>query len=92
MVKITAKGQKAWVTFSVMPNDGDSVAICGEWSDWKDEPMKVKKSGEFYITKVLPLDNDYQFGYRINENRWECDSELGNILSPFGSHNTLLKL
>ncbi|QOY51804.1 hypothetical protein [Candidatus Sulfurimonas baltica] len=92
MVKITKKGQKAWVTFSVIPNDGESVAVCGEWSDWEDEPMKVKKSGEFYVTKVLPLESEYQFGYRINGDRWECDNELERVLSPFGSHNALLKL
>ncbi|MEA1919370.1 MAG: isoamylase early set domain-containing protein [Campylobacterota bacterium] len=92
MIKITTKGKKAWVTFSFTPQEGESVSLCGEWSEWNDEPMKVKKSGEFWITKILPIDNEYQFGYRINDTQWSCDNELGCVPSPFGSQNSLLKL
>jgi 1,4-alpha-glucan branching enzyme len=92
MVKITKKGQKAWVTFSVIPESGEDLAICGEWNDWQDEPMKVKKSGEFYITKILPTGKEYQFGYRVNKEKWQCESELECVQSPFGSFNNLLKL
>ncbi len=92
MVKITKKGQKAWVTLSILPNDGENVSICGEWNDWQDEEMKVKKSGEYYITKVLPLGKEYQFGYKINQDGWQCDNELESVQSPFGSQNALLKL
>ena len=53
MIKITKKGKKAWVTFSKMPSSDEEIVLCGEWNDWNDEVMKVKKSGEFYITKVL---------------------------------------
>lgn len=92
MVKITKKGQKAWVTFSIVPDGIESVSVCGEWNDWQDEPMKVKKSGEFYITKVLPVDNEFQFGYRVNKDQWHSDSELDSVPSPFGSFNALLKI
>jgi len=92
MIKITKKGLKAWVTFTVMPNEGEVVSISGDWNDWKDEPMKVKKSGEVYITKVLSLGKSYQFGYRVNENEWRCDDTLECVQSPFGSQNSLLKL
>jgi 1,4-alpha-glucan branching enzyme len=92
VVKVTKKGQKAWVTFSITPDGVDTASVCGEWNDWQDEPMKVKKSGEFYITKVLPVDNEYQFGYRINNDQWYHDSELDSVPSPFGSLNTLLRL
>jgi 1,4-alpha-glucan branching enzyme len=92
MIKITKKGQKAWVTFSFVPQNGESVAICGEWNDWKDEPMKIKKSGEFYITKVLSVGTQHQFGYRINETLWHCDNGLECVASPFGSQNSLLML
>lgn len=91
MVKVTKKGDKAWVTFSISPTDGERVSICGEWNDWQDEPMKVKKSGELYITKVLPMGREYQFGYRVNDNEWRCENELESVVSPFGSKNALLK-
>jgi 1,4-alpha-glucan branching enzyme len=92
MVKITPKGKKAWVTFTIAPQDAQSVSICGEWNEWADEPMKKKKSGEFYIRKSLELGSEYQFGYRVNETQWHCDDELGCVPSPFGSQNSLLKL
>jgi len=90
MVKVTKKGKKAWVTFNVVPKNGENISICGEWNDWQDEPMKVKKNGELYITKILPVDKEYQFGYHVN-NEWKCEDELEAVNSPFGTYNSLLK-
>lgn len=92
MVSITKKNKKAWATFSIKPGQGESITICGEWSDWKDEPMKIKKNGEFYITKVLSCGKDYQFGYKVNGNEWRCDSTLACVNSPFASQNSVLKI
>lgn len=92
MIKITKKGKRAWVTFTLPSTEGESVEISGEWNDWEHEPMKVKKSGEFYITKVIKTDANYQFGYRVNGQEWRCDDELGCVESPFHSNNSLLEL
>lgn len=92
MIKVTTKGNKAWVTFTHKPEAAQSVAICGEWNDWNDESMKVKKNGEYWITKVLPIESSYEFGYRVDGNAWHCDGELECVTSPFGSQNSLLKL
>ncbi len=91
MIKITKKGNKAWVTFTILPKEGESVVLCGEWSEWKDEVMKVKKSGAYYLTKVLKTDCEYQFGYRIN-GAWLCDETTECVVSPYASENSLLKL
>lgn len=92
MIKITKKDDKAWVTFSMTPEGDEKFEICGEWNDWVHEPMKLKKSGEYYITKILSTDAQYQFGYRINNSEWRCDDECELIASPFGSSNSLLKI
>ena len=92
MIKVTTKGNKAWVTFTIHPEGASEVQLCGEWNEWENEPMKLKKSGEFYVTKVLPIGSEYQFGYRVNGNQWHCDDELECIPSPYGSQNALLKL
>ncbi len=92
MIKVTKKGNKAWVTFTHKPEQGESVMICGEWNDWSDEAMKAKKNGEYWITKVLPQDSAFEFGYRVDANAWHCDDELDRVDSPFGSQNSLLKL
>ena len=92
MVKITNKGKKAWVTFS-LPGDGiESAKLSGTWNEWKGEPMKQKKNGEFYLTKVLPTGQSYEFGYTVNDNEWHCDDDLGCVASPYGSDNSLLEL
>ena len=92
MIKITKKGKKAWVTFTLPSTVGESVELSGEWNEWKNEVMKVKKSGEFYITKVLKTDENYEFGYLVNGNEWQCDEELGCVATPFNSNNSLLEL
>ena len=92
MLKITNKGDKAYVTFSIMPNVGENIVLCGDWSDWKEEKMKVKKSGELYLTKVLKCGSSYQYGYKINESIRRPDDEVECVDSPFGSKNSLLVL
>jgi len=92
MIKITNKKKKSWVTFTLDANTGESVSISGEWNDWKIEPMKVKKSGEFYITKVMKADNNYEFGYLVNNEKWITESDLPQVPSPFNSNNALLVL
>ncbi len=93
MIKITKKGKKAWVTFTYAPDESvESVAVSGEWNEWKDEPMKQKKSGEYSITKVLKTDNSFQFGYKINGEKWISESMCPVVQSPFQSENSLLEL
>ncbi|QSZ41944.1 hypothetical protein GJV85_07430 [Sulfurimonas aquatica] len=93
MLKIKKNGQKAWVTFTLSSiEDINDVVISGEWNGWKDEPMKRKKSGDFYVTKVLRSGESFQFGYKVNGNNWIIDEECDSIDSPFLSQNSLLKL
>jgi hypothetical protein len=93
MLKIKKNGQKVWVTFTFVPNEMvDSVIILGEWNNWTEEPMKLKKSGEYYITKVLSAGNNFQFGYKVNGTQWVNDDESPTVTSPFGSHNSLLEI
>ncbi|WP_300364708.1 isoamylase early set domain-containing protein [Hydrogenimonas sp.] len=92
MVKITKKGKKAWVTFTAPTTECDSVAIKGSWNKWEPETMKKKKSGEFYITKVLPVGESFEFGYLVDESDWLADHELPLAETPFGSKNSVLEL
>ena len=91
MIKITPKGDKSWVTFTFTPENGKDVLLCGSWNSWEDEAMKMKKSGEYSLRRLLEANTEYEFGYRVNGN-WYCDNELGCVASPFGSQNSLLKL
>ena len=93
MIKTKQNGNKVWVTFTV-PSEAamNEVALCGAWNDWAAEPMKQKKNGEFYLTKVLPAGNRFEFGYMINGCDWMPETACGMVPSPFGSHNAVLEL
>ena len=93
MIKVKTNGSKSWVTFTYIPDENtNSVVVSGEWNEWQEEPMKQKKNGEYYITKVLPIGQCYQFGYKVNGDAWINDMDCSTVPSPFSSHNSLLEL
>jgi hypothetical protein len=93
MIRTKQNGKKVWVTFTVAPKEGmNDVALCGAWSDWSHEPMKQKKNGEFYLTKVLPAGSAFEFGYKINGEEWQQETGCQSVPSPFGTFNALLEL
>ena len=86
-------GKKVWVTFTYTPsNDVDHVAISGEWNEWKEEPMKQKKSGDYYITKIFKLGDTFQFGYKVDGKDWVTEEECSSVPTSFSSHNSLITL
>lgn len=93
MIKIKTNGAKAWVTFSILPSEPiERAVLSGIWNDWEEEEMKQKKSGEYSITKILKVGDNYQFGYKINGCDWMTDEECPMVPSPFFSQNSLLEL
>ncbi len=93
MIKVTKKGNKAWVTFTLQPEyDAKSASLVGEWSDWQEEKMKQKKNGEFYMTKVLSNSNEYEFRYVINHDEWTNEPQIATIENPYGSSNSILQI
>ncbi len=92
MIKITDKGDKAWVTFTFSAKNAETVEISGAWNEWQSLPMKRKKNGDFSIRRRFNKGHSYEFGYTINGQEWHCDEELGCVASPFGSDNSLLVL
>ena len=92
MIKITTNGNRAWVTFTLPGLEVEKCLIKGSWNDWEPETMKRKKNGDFYLTKILRVDEDYEFGYMPNGEGWFLEEECERTPTPFGSENSLLKL
>ncbi len=93
MIKIKKNDTKAWITFVYTDReDVDSVKIVGSWNEWKEESLKKRKSGDFSITKILPLGQIYEFRYLINEKDWENDADAMEVPNSFGSVNSAIKL
>lgn len=93
MLKVKKNKQKVWVTFTFSPSDTvENIALSGEWNGWKEELMKKKKSGDYYITKVFKAGDSFQFGYKVNDDLWMNEEECSCVPSPFMSKNSLLTL
>ena len=93
MITINPKGIKAWVNFSFQPQGNvQSIALAGEWNDWKAEEMHRKKDGTFYKRKQLRLGRNYEFKYLIDGNEWTNDPDAPEVTNSYGSNNSLLKL
>lgn len=93
MLSIKNNGDKVWVTFTYSPAyTVDHVAILGEWSEWKEEPMKQKKCGDYFITKIFKVGDSCQFGYKVNGSDWITEEECSSVPSPFSGENSLLTL
>ncbi len=86
MIKVSKKGDKAWVTFI---QDVPCV-LKGSWNDWKKEELKPRKGGYYSITKVLKA-GEYEFGYLI-DGKWVIEENLPKVDTVFGSQNSLLKI
>jgi hypothetical protein len=93
MIKVTKRGKKAWVTFTMPASSAvTGLAIKGSWNGWQAEAMKRKKSGEFYITKVLPVGERHEYGYVPDGDGWLADASQPCVETPFGSRNSVLEL
>jgi hypothetical protein len=93
MISVKQKKTKTWVTFTFHSDTAVSdVALCGEWNSWQEEPMKQKKNGDYYLTKVLKPETSFEFGYKVNNAHWHTDESCQTVPSPFMSQNSLLEL
>lgn len=68
------------VTFKLDAEAAKNVSkakLCGDFTQWDAQalPMKKLKSGEFTLTVNLEKDNEYQFRYLLDEEKWENDWE-----------------
>ncbi len=93
MLKVKKNGDRAWVTFTYKPQkDVKSVKILGNWNDWKEESLKKKKNGDFYITKILPIGRIYEFRYFIDGKYWENDVDAMEVQNSFGGFNSAIEV
>ncbi|MFB6341580.1 isoamylase early set domain-containing protein [Saccharicrinis sp. FJH2] len=69
------------------------VKILGSFNNWDKgaEPMKQLKNGDFTATVELPVDQEIEFRYLVNNSSWINDSEAeGFISNAFGDTNSLI--
>ncbi|MFB6318298.1 isoamylase early set domain-containing protein [Saccharicrinis sp. FJH54] len=77
---------------SEVEHAGD-VKILGSFNNWDTsaEPMKQLKNGDYTATLELPVDQDIEFRYLVDNASWFNDPEAdGLIANTFGESNSLI--
>ena len=79
------------VSFKVEPEDAERVELFIESNGWEPIPMKKLKSGPFKARVRLPLDQNVEFRYRVNEQRWINDEAAdAYVPNEHGSENSVV--
>ena len=91
------KGEsKCKVIFSLSRDSAGSARtahIVGDFNKWERSanPMKRLKDGSFTATITLPKNNEYQFRYLLDSDRWENDSNADKyVTNEHGSENSVV--
>ncbi len=75
------------VTFSMekeVVEGAKTVDLLGEFNNWNTaEPVKMKmlKNGTFKITIDLPVENDFQFKYLLDGEKWINDNDADKYVN-----------
>ena len=62
------------ITFTVPAKQADKVELAGDFNDWQPTELKKFKNGNFKGQFNVPVDNEYQFRYKI-DGQWENETE-----------------
>lgn len=83
---------KCKVTFSFPERSASAVYVVGDFNGWDTGalPMKKGKTG-FSTTVELDADQDYQYRFLIDGERWENDDQAdGFAPGPYGCDNCVV--
>jgi len=83
-----AKLSKQMVVFSLFEPDAQSVLLAGDFTNWKDKPVKLKKQKSGVWTGTVPLaPGAYEYRYLV-DGQWRDDPECQDRRwNSFGSQN-----
>lgn len=79
------------VSFKVELEGAEQLELFIESNDWEPISMKPLKSGPFKAKVRLPLDQQIQFRYRVNEEWWMNDEDADAYWpNEHGSDNSVV--
>lgn len=84
------------VTFRLSKAEADNaseVKLLGSFNSWDKnvEPMQKLKSGDFTAILELPVNQDIEFRYYVDNAYWINDPEAESFTeNAFGDHNSVL--
>lgn len=75
-------------------NNAEKVNLVGSFNGWSTETamMSPLKSGDFTLTLSLPLGQEFEFRYLLDNTTWINDPEADAFVqNGLGEENSLLK-
>lgn len=84
------------VTFTLpkeMVSKTGVIKILGDFNNWDSEkaPAMKAKNGEFRAAVELPMGQEFQFRYLIDNETWENDAAADKYVpSPYGAENSVV--
>ncbi len=79
------------VTFLVTSKKVEKVEVFGSFNNWKGIRLKKRPFGVFKKNLKLPMDQSFEFKYRIDGTLWVNDREADDYINnEFGGKNCVL--
>ncbi|MDT0689194.1 isoamylase early set domain-containing protein [Salegentibacter sp. F188] len=81
------------VTFNVPAKEASSVAVSGDFNDWKKTELKKLKNGTFKGQLNLPVERAYEFRYLV-DGEWinETEADRFNWNDFAAAENSVLEV
>jgi len=80
------------VTFEFESDEAGRVELLCEENGWAPIEMKKTRKGPFRAKKRFPLEGDFEFLYRVDENSWVNDDSADDFRpNGLGGRNSVVK-
>ena len=83
-----SKSSKQKINFTILDPDAQTVALVGDFTDWEEKPLTLKRQKNGLWKTAVPLwPGNYEYRYLVN-GQWRDDPECQEHRSnSFGSQN-----
>ena len=84
-------GNGEQVTFALRAPAVDSVALVGDFNDWRTDKVQLEKAaeGEWRVTVKLPPGR-YRFAYVVDGEEWRADDQAAPVIDDFGRPTSVM--
>lgn len=91
LIAVTGSSDQEKVTFALHARAVESVALVGDFTDWRTDQVKLEPAGndEWRVTVKLPPGR-YRFAYVVDGGEWRADDEAAPVLDDFGRPTSVM--
>jgi len=79
------------VTFAITAPSVRSIALVGDFTDWRSDSVQLKRTGAGLWQATVKLHpGRYRFAYLVNHDEWRADSRAASAPDDFGRPTSVL--